>query len=109
MNHIAEVANLMGRLTALDRQSAEEKRRHIELLNAGAQANIETHNKLIEQNELLKKQLSEQTEINQRLAHEFEMGAREAVVTRQKANWSLVIGIVSLFVAIISVVVGVVK
>ena len=88
---------------------AEEGRKYRELQSAGAKASIESRNQLIEQNELLKKQLSEQTEINQRLAHEFEMGAREAVVTRQKANWSLGIGIAGLFVAIIAAVVGVMK
>lgn len=87
----------------------EENVAHRKLQDAGAQASIESRNQLIEQNELLKKQLFEQTEINQRLAHEFEMGAREAVITRQKANWSLGIGIVGLFVAIIAAVVGVMK
>ncbi len=70
----------------------------------GAKANIETRDQLIEQNELLRKQLSEQTEINQRLEYEFKMGAREAVVTRKIAYWSLVIGIFGLFVAIMSLV-----
>lgn len=75
----------------------------------GAKANIETRDQLIEQNELLRKQLTEQTEINQRLEHEFEMGAREAVITRQKANWSLAIGIAGLIVAIVAIIVGMIK
>ena len=53
----------------------------------GAKANIETRDQLIEQNKLLRKQLTEQTEINQRLEHEFKMGAREAVITRKIAYW----------------------
>jgi len=68
----------------------------------GAKANIETRDKLIEQNELLRKQLTEQTEIHQRLEHEFKMGAREAVITRRIAYWSLGVGIVGVIIAIIS-------
>ena len=70
----------------------------------GAKANIETRDQLIEQNELLRKQLAEQTEINQRLEHEFKMGARETVIARRKANWSLAIAIISLIVTIISII-----
>ena len=70
----------------------------------GAKANIETRDQLIEQNELLRKQLTEQTEINQRLEHEFKMGARETVIARRKANWSLAIAIISLIVTIISII-----
>ena len=69
----------------------------------GAKANIETRDQLIEQNELLRKQLSEQTEINQRLEREFEMGAREAVITRKIAYWSLGVGIVGVVVALVSI------
>ena len=68
----------------------------------GAKANIETCDQLIEQNELLRKQLTEQTEINQRLEHEFKMGAREAVITRRIAYWSLGVGIVGVVVALIA-------
>ena len=68
----------------------------------GAKANIESRDQLIEQNELLRKQLTEQTEINQRLEHEFKMGAREAVITRRIAYWSLGVGIVGVIIAIIS-------
>ena len=68
----------------------------------GAKANIETRDQLIEQNELLRKQLSEQTEINQRLEHEFKMGAREAVITRKIAYWSLGVGITGIVIALIA-------
>ena len=70
----------------------------------GAKANIETRDQLIEQNELLRKQLAEQTEINQNLKHEFAMGAREAVITRKIAYWSLIIGGLGLLIAIISLI-----
>ena len=70
----------------------------------GAKANIETRDQLIEQNELLRKQLSEQTEINQRLEREFEMGAREAVITRKIAYWSLSVGIAGVIVAVVALV-----
>ena len=73
----------------------------------GAKANIETRDQLIEQNELLRKQLTEQTEINQRLEHEFKMGAREAVITRKIAYWSLGVGITGVVVAIVAIFVGV--
>ena len=49
-------------------------------------------------------QLAEQTEINQRLEHEFKMGAREAVVTRRIAYWSLAIGIAGVLLAIIALI-----
>lgn len=68
----------------------------------GAKANIETRDQLIEQNELLRKQLAEQTEINQRLEREFAMGAREAVITRKIAYWSLGVGIAGVVVALIA-------
>lgn len=69
---------------------------------AGAKANIESRDQLIEQNELLRKQLSEQTEINQRLEREFAMGAREAVITRKIAYWSLSVGIGGIIIAVVS-------
>ena len=84
-------------------EAAEEKRQYQELQSAGAKANIETRAQLIEQNELLRKQLSEQTEINQRLEREFAMGAREAVTTRNIAYWSLGVGIVGVVVALVSI------
>lgn len=85
-------------------EAAEEKRQYQELQSAGAKANIESRDQLIEQNKLLRKQLTEQTEINQRLEHEFQMGTREAVITRRKANWSLILAIISLLVTIISII-----
>lgn len=97
-------AELWGRAAAFERRIAEEKRRHLELQDAGARASVETREQLLEQNKILKLQLQEQTEINQRLEYEFKMGAREAVVTRKIAYWSLVIGIFGLFVAIMSLV-----
>ena len=69
---------------------------HRNLQSAGAQANIEAY-------KLLKQQLAEQTEINQRLEREFEMGAREAVITRKIAYWSLGVGIVGVVVALVSI------
>ena len=86
------------------RKIAVEAQKHRDLLAVGAKANIESRDQLIEQNELLKKQLSEQTEINQRLEREFAMGAREVVFTRRKANWSLLIAIVSLIMTTISII-----
>ena len=83
-------------------KAAEEKRQYQELQSTGAKANIESRDKLIEQNELLKKQLTEQTEINQRLEREFAMGAREAVITRKIAYWSLGVGIAGVVVALIA-------
>ena len=102
MNDVPNPAELLGRVTALQRHIGEEKRRHLELQDAGAKASVETRDKLIEQNELLKKQLAEQTEINQRLEHEFQMGAREAIITRNIAYWSLGVGIAGVVVALIA-------
>lgn len=105
MNNTHDLAaELWGRAAAFERRIAEEKRRHLELQDAGARASVETREQLLEQNKILKLQLQEQTEINQRLEYEFKMGAREAVVTRKIAYWSLIIGIFGLFVAIMSLV-----
>ena len=73
------------------KQQKEEGCRNLQ--SAGAQANIEAY-------KLLKQQLAEQTEINQRLEHEFQMGAREAVITRKIAYWSLVVGIAGIIIAL---------
>ena len=97
-------AELWGRAAAFERRIAEEKRRHLELQDAGARASVETREQLLEQNKILKLQLQEQTEINQRLEYESKMGAREAVITRRKANWSLILAIISLIVTIISII-----
>ena len=108
MNNTHNIAAVLwGRAAALEKQIIEEKKRRIELQDAGAQASIEARDQLIAQNELLKKQLTEQTEINQRLGHEFKMGAREAVKTRKIAYWSLGVGILGVVVAIVAIFVGV--
>ena len=83
-------------------EAAEEKRQYQELQTEGAKANIESRDQLIEQNELLRKQLTEQIEINQRLEHEFKMGAREAIITRKIAYWSLGVGIAGIVIALIA-------
>ena len=88
-------AQLWQRAQAFDNEIAKQKREHLVLQDAGAKASVESH-------KLLQKQLAEQTEINQRLEHEFKMGAREAVITRRIAYWSLVIGIVSLIATVIA-------
>ena len=85
-----------GRILQQAREKAiAENIAHRNLQSAGAQANIEAY-------KVLKQQLAEQTEINQRLEHEFKMGAREAVITRKIAYWSLGVGIVGVVIAIIS-------
>lgn len=81
---------------------AEENQVYRDWQLAGVQANIESRDHLLEQNALLRKQLAEQTEINQRLEREFAMGAREAVITRKIAYWSLGIGIAGVVVALIA-------
>ena len=68
---------------------------HRNLQSAGAQANIEAY-------KVLKQQLAEQAEINQRLEREFKMGAREAVITRKIAYWSLGVGIGGIIIAVVS-------
>lgn len=92
MNNVSNITTLTATMDFL----AEQRREHLQLQEDSARANIETRDQLFEQNELLRKQLSEQTEINQRLEYEFQMGAREAVITRRKANWSLILAIISL-------------
>ena len=94
-------------LNEIIEEIAEENQAYRNLQLAGVQANIESRDQLLEQNKLLTKQLAEQTEINQRLEHEFEMGAREAVITRKIAYWSLGVGITGVVVAIIAILVGV--
>ena len=94
---LAEICERDRMLQQASEKAVAENIAHRNLQSAGAQANIEAY-------KLLKQQLAEQTEINQRLEHEFQMGAREAVVTRKIAYWSLVIGIFGLLVAIMSLV-----
>lgn len=94
--------NLAHSMLSATAEYHDSRKKQEELKQEGIRANIETRDQLIEQNELLSKQLTEQTEINQRLEHEFKMGAREAVITRRIAYWSLGVGIVGVIIAIIS-------
>ena len=86
-------AELWGRAQASMDEEARRKREHRELQAAGAKASVES-------NKLLKQQLAEQTEINQRLEHEFKMGAREAIITRRISYLSLAVGITGVLLAI---------
>ena len=95
MNDMPNPSELLQRAQAFEREIARQKREHLELQDAGAKASVESY-------KLLKQQLAEQTEINRRLENEFEMGAREAVITRRIAYGSLVVGIVSVLIAILS-------
>ena len=94
---LAEICE-RGRLLQQAREKAvAENIAHRNLQSAGAQANIEAY-------KVLKQQLAEQTEINRRLEHEFKMGAREAVITRKIAYWSLGVGIAGVIVAVVALV-----
>ena len=99
---VSRIHELTGRVRQMTRLDAEAKAKQLKLQTASAIANIETRDQLIEQNELLRKQLTEQTEINQRLEHEFKMGAREAVIARKIAYWSLSVGITGIICSVIS-------
>ena len=88
-------AELWGRAEAFMAEEARRKREHRELQAAGAKASVES-------NKLLQKQLAEQIEINQRLEYEFRMGAREAVITRKIAYWSLAVGVIGVIIAILA-------
>jgi len=94
---LAEICERDRILQQAREKAVAENIAHRNLQSAGAQANIEAY-------KVLKQQLAEQTEINQRLEHEFKMGARETVIARRKANWSLAIAIISLIVTIISII-----
>ena len=94
LDHINES---MRRAQAIGDEVARRQREHREIQEAGAKASVES-------NKLLKQQLAEQTEINQRLEHEFKMGAREAVITRRIAYWSLGIGATGALLAIIALI-----
>ena len=93
MNDFLSINSAQSAMEYHKKQQKEEGCRNLQ--SAGAQANIEAY-------KLLKQQLAEQTEINQRLEREFAMGAREAVITRRIAYWSLGVGIVGVIIAIIS-------
>ncbi len=74
------------------KQQKEEFYRNLQ--SAGAQANIEAY-------QLLKQQLAEQTEINQRLEHEFRASGK-------KSNIALLVSILSFFVGFASLVVSII-
>ena len=93
--NLAHLSESMWKSQAIMDEVMRDECRHRELQEAGAQASVESNN-------LLKRQLKEQEEINQRLEHEFKMGAREAVITRRIAYWSLAIGVIGVILAIIS-------
>ncbi len=95
MNDFLSINSAKSAMKYHKKQQKEEGYRNLQ--SAGAQANIEAY-------KVLKQQLAEQTEINQRLEHEFQMGARETVIARRKANWSLAIAIIGLIVTIISII-----
>ena len=100
MNDMPNPSELWQRAQAFEKEIARQKREHLELQDAGAQASVESY-------KLLKQQLAEQTEINLRLENEFKMGAREAVITRRIAWWSLALGVIGVLLAIISLFRGV--
>lgn len=93
MNDFLSINSAQSAMEYHKKQKKEECYRNLQ--SAGAQANIEAY-------KVLKQQLAEQTEINQRLEREFAMGAREAVITRKIAYWSLGVGIAGVVVALIA-------
>ena len=93
MNDFLSTNSAQSAMEYHKKQKKEECYRNLQ--SAGAQANIEAY-------KVLKQQLAEQTEINQRLEREFAMGAREAVITRKIAYWSLGVGIAGVVVALIA-------
>ena len=95
MNDFLSINSAQSAMEYHKKQQKEECYRNLQ--SAGAQANIEAY-------KVLKQQLAEQTEINQRLEREFAMGAREAVITRKIAYWSLSVGIASVIVAVVALV-----
>ena len=104
MDKMLSAHNAMSMRTIIEEDQARLKmmneimasaQQHRALQDAGAKASVESH-------KLLKQQLEEQTEINQRLEREFKMSAREAVITRKIACWSLVMGVVGVIVAILA-------
>ena len=95
MNDFLSINSAQSAMEYHKKQQKEECYRNLQ--SAGAQANIEAY-------KVLKQQLAEQTEINQRLEREFAMGAREAVITRKIAYWSLSLGIAGVIVAVVALV-----
>ncbi len=104
MNTMVDINSIMGSFRAAEAEMGRRKREVEEMQVAGAKANMDSRNLLMEQNRVLQQQLAEQTEINQRLENEFEMGAREAVITRRLAYGSLVIGAIGVILAIIALI-----
>ena len=102
MNNIIDMSRIIGSFRAADAEIGKRKREIEEMQVAGAQANMDSRNLLMEQNLVLRQQLEEQSEINQRLEYEFKMGAREAVITRRIAYWSLAVGIIGVIIAILA-------
>ena len=94
---LAEICEHDRILQQAREKAVAENIAHRNLQSAGAQANIEAY-------KVLKHQLAEQTEINQRLEHDFKMGAREAVITRKIAYWSLGVGVAGIIMAIIALI-----
>ena len=92
---LAEICERDRILQQAREKAVAENIAHRNLQSAGALANIEAY-------KVLKQQLAEQTEISQRLEREFEMGAREAVITRKIAYWSLGVGIAGIVIALIA-------
>ena len=95
MNDFLSTNSAQSAMEYHKKQKKEECYRNLQ--SAGAQANIEAY-------KVLKQQLAEQTEINQRLERKFAMGAREAVITRKIAYWSLGMGIAGIIVAVVALV-----
>lgn len=92
---LAEICERDRILQQAREKAVAENIAHRNLQSAGVLANIEAY-------KVLKQQLAEQTEINQRLEREFAMGAREAVITRKIAYWSLGVGIAGIVIALIA-------
>lgn len=102
-------------LEEINKKIAQEGKRHRDVLDAGAKANIklldETKaqneilcNQLIElkaQKKLLEGQLTEQKTINEELREEFRKSAWEAAKARKQANISIWISVISLLFAIV--------
>ncbi|MBQ9789853.1 MAG: hypothetical protein IJW31_09690 [Lentisphaeria bacterium] len=86
MNNISSPHSAISLGKYNEEKQKEEKLQNLQI--AGAKANIESY-------QLLQQQLAKQVEINQRLEHEFRTSGR-------KSNIALIIGFVSLIIAILS-------
>ena len=85
---LAEICERDRILQQACEKAVAENIAHRNLQSAGAKANIESY-------QLLQQQLAKQVEINQRLEHEFRASGR-------KSNIALIIGFLSLIIAILS-------